>query len=122
VKRKRDGTKLAVFSGKEERLNRIIMLILEKQVLIPYDIWLRVKAIKGFRHTRHKTVCRRVQSLLEQGFITIKGKRDTKPSGSAHLYVLSIKGQAALKLSEKTMDEVLESATDEQLLKLIEAL
>jgi chromosome segregation and condensation protein ScpB len=63
-----------------------------------------------------------VQSLLEQGFIITKGQRDTKPSGVAQLYVISIKGQAALKLSEKTMDEVLKSATDEQLLKLIEAL
>ena len=63
-----------------------------------------------------------MQSLRQQSFIIVKGQRETKPSGVAQLYFLSLKGQAALKLSEKTMDEVLESATDEQLLKLIESL
>jgi len=113
---------LKVFSGKEAPLNYVIFFILLKKTMIPYDVWLSVKSIKGFRHKRYKTVCRRIQALHQQGWITVAGKRATKPSGSSSLFELTLKAKAALKFSEKTIDEYLQTASDEQLLKFIQAL
>jgi DNA-binding PadR family transcriptional regulator len=117
------GAKLEVFSGKKARLNRVILKTLEKKgALIPYDTWLLIKGIKGFRHAKHKTVCRRMQALERQRWITPKGTRPTKPSGDSTLYELTLKGKAALKLEEKSVDTFLQTAKDEQLQLLIAAL
>ncbi|MGD6933325.1 MAG: hypothetical protein ACQCN5_03875 [Candidatus Bathyarchaeia archaeon] len=116
------ANKLKVFSGKEAALNRVIFLMLLKKPLIPYDVWLSVKSIKGFRHTNYKTVCRRVRSLYQQGWITAVGIRATKPSGNGSLFELTLKGKAALRFSEQNIDDYLQTATDMQLLKFIEAL
>jgi hypothetical protein len=115
------GTKLKVFSGKEASLNLVILLILREKTLIPYDVWLLVKATKDFRHTPYKSVCRRMQALEQQSWITKSGKRLTKPAGVSDLYQLTLKAEAALRLAEKTIDGLLETATDEQLLHLIQA-
>ena len=123
ARKKSKGTPLRVFSGKEESLNRVMLQILkQKGALIPYDVWLIVKANKGFRHIEHKTVCRRMQALKQQGWVAQKGKRHTKPSGDGQLYELTLRGKAALRLDEKSIEEFLQTASDEQLLKLIEAL
>jgi hypothetical protein len=115
-------TKLEVFSGKEATLNHVIFLILLKKALIPYDVWLSVKSTKGFRHKSYKTVCRRIQALHKQGWIKVAGKRATKPSGTSSLFDLTLKAKAALRFSEKSLDDYLQTASDEQLLKFIEAL
>lgn len=122
VRKKLKGTKLKVFSGREESLNRIIFYILRRQALIPYDVWLSVKAIKGYKHTRYKTICRRMHVLAQQGWIAQTGKRPTRSSGHGQLYDLTLKGRAAFILGEKSIEVFLQVATDEQLLKLIEAL
>ncbi len=122
ARKKSKGTRLAVFSGKEASLNRVIFLILTKQALIPYDVWLSVRATKGFRHTPYRSICRRMQVLQHQGWLIKKGVRQTKPSGVSEFYEVTLRVKAALRLSEKSMDEFLQSATDEQLSKFIQAL
>jgi hypothetical protein len=116
------GSWLKVFSGKEATLNHVIFLILFKKSLISYDVWLSVKSIKGFRHTRYKTICRRIQTLHQQNWIKTLGSRATKASGNSPLYTLTLKAKAALKFSEQSIDEYLQKATDEQLTKFIEVL
>jgi len=90
--------------------------------MITYDIWLSVKSTKGFRHTRYKTVCRRIHTLHQQNWINITGSRATKASGNSPLYTLTLKTKAALKFSEQSIDDYLQKATDEQLSKFIEVL
>ncbi len=90
--------------------------------MIAYDVWLSVKSIKGFRHKNYKTVCRRIQALYQQGWLTVVGKRATKPSGNSPIFGLTLKAKAALKFGEKGIDEYLQTASDEKLLKFIEAL
>ena len=115
------GTKLEVFSGKEESLNRVMLQILkQKGALIPYDVWLIVKGIKGFRHRDAKTVYRRMEALERQGWITKVGNRPTQPGWPSELYEITLRGKAALKLDEKSIEEFLRTATDEQLLKFID--
>jgi hypothetical protein len=123
ARKKGKGTELSVFTGREALLNRVILKILEqKGALISYDVWLLVRAIKGFRHTERKTVYRRMQALERQSWITQKGTRPTQPGWDSELYELTLRGKAALKLDEKNIGTFLETAKDEQLHLLIAAL
>ena len=111
-----------MFKGREARLNRIISKILEsKSPLIAYDVWLQLRGIKGFRHIDSRTVYRRMQALEQQGWTAQKGTRPAKPGWDSTLYELTLKGKAALKLDEKSIEDFLRTATDEQLLKFIDS-
>jgi DNA-binding PadR family transcriptional regulator len=117
------GTKLEVFSGKQESLNRVICQIFErKSPLIAYDVWRQLKAIKGFKHIDSKTAYRRMDALEQQGLIAQKGTRLGKRGGDKILYELTLRGKAALRLDEKSIEKFLQTATDEQLLKFIDLL
>lgn len=119
---KSKGTRLQVFSGKEEARNRLILQILKdsKQPLIKYDIALLVRRVKGFRHTDKKTVYERVDELHEQRFIDIVGQRPTKPGWPSDLYVINRRGLTALDLDENSINDFLLNADDERLRKLSE--
>jgi DNA-binding PadR family transcriptional regulator len=114
------GTKLKVFSGKEARLNRVILLILHsKKLLAKYDIFLEIRKIKGFKHEDSKTIYRRIGALNKEGWIAQTGTRPAKVQGESMLYELTLKGEAALKLDEKNIEEFLKTATKDQLKKFI---
>jgi DNA-binding PadR family transcriptional regulator len=116
------GTRLKVFSGKEASLNRVILLILySKKLLAKYDVFLEIRNIKGFKHEDSKTVYRRMDALNQEGWIAQKGTRPAKVQGESILYEVTMKGKAALKLDQKSIEDFFQTATDEQLLKFIEA-
>jgi hypothetical protein len=122
ARKKGKGTRLLVFMGREATLNRVILQILEARgPLIPYDVCLQVRGVKGFRHTEFKTVCRRMQALEKQRWIAQKGTRLAQPGWDSTLYELTLRGRAALKLDEKSIDDFLQTANDEQLLKFIDS-
>jgi DNA-binding PadR family transcriptional regulator len=115
------GTRLQVFSGKEARLNRVLLKTLEwKSPLIAYDVWRQLKATKGFRGIDSKTVYRRMHALEQEGWIGQRGKRPAKVRGDSALYELTLKGKAALRIDEKGIEAFLETATSEQLAKFID--
>ena len=121
ARKKCKGTELEVFSGKQESLNRVICQIFEwKSPLIAYDVWRQLKAIKGFKRINSKTAYRRMEALEQQGLIGQKGTRLGKRGGDKILYELTLRGKAALRLDEKNIEEFLQTATDEQLLKFID--
>ena len=116
------GTRLKVFSGKEASLNRVILLILRsKKLLAKYDVYLEIRNIKGFKHKDSKTIYRRIEALSEEGWIAQKVTRPAKVQGESLLYELTLKGKAALKLDQKSIEDFPKTATDEQLQKFIEA-
>ena len=123
ARKKCGGTSLKVFSGKEATLNRVILLILfSGQLLAKYDLFLVVKSTKGFRSKDVKTIYRRVDFLESGGWIAKEGEKRTKPGWRSELYKITVKGKAALRLDQKSIEAFLENATDEQLAKLIELL
>jgi hypothetical protein len=123
ARKKPTGTPLKIFSGKEATLNRIIFLILcAKNPLASYDIYKEIRNIKGLRHTDSRTVFRRVQALENGGWISEKGTRPAKPGWDSAVHALSLKGQVALSLSKKNINDFLETASDEQLRMLLNAL
>jgi len=123
ARKKRKGTPLKVFSGKEATLNRVILLILYSgQLLAKYDLFLIIKNTKGFRHKDVRTVYRRVDVLEKGGWVVKEGEKITKPGWPSELYRITLKGKAALKLDQKNIEEFLENATDKQLSELIDLL
>lgn len=117
------GTPLKVFSGKEATLNRVILLILfSGRLLAKYDLFLVVKSAKGFRNKDVKTIYRRVDVLEKGGWIAKEGEKLTKPGWPSELYKITLKGKAALKLDQKSIEAFLENAADEQLATLIDLL
>ncbi len=77
--------------------------------------------MKGSRHLNSKTIYRRMNALICDGWISPKGIRPAKVQGESMLYDLTLKGKAALELDEKSVEDFLQTATDEHLLKFIEA-
>jgi DNA-binding PadR family transcriptional regulator len=117
------GTPLKVFSGKEATLNRITLLILlSEKMLAKYDLFLEIRRIKGFKNIDSKTVYRRLDVLNQEGWIEQKGTRPAKVIGESKLYDLTLKGKAALKLDQKSIEEFLNKSSDEKLAKLIDLL
>ena len=109
-----------MFKGREARLNRVIFRILDaRRFLTSYDIYLEIRRIKGFRHTKYPSVDRRMKSLQQQQhWITRKGTRRTKPGFDSPLYELSSKGQTAIEIDRVNMNEFLKNAKEELLLEL----
>jgi len=122
ARKKRKGTELSVFSGREESLNRVIFLILRsKKLLASYDVYKEIRGMKSFRHIDSRTVYRRMDELENQSWIRQKGTRPAQPGWDSALYELTLRGKAALKLDEKSIDDFLRKATDEQLLRFIDS-
>jgi DNA-binding PadR family transcriptional regulator len=92
-----------------------------KRALAKYDVFLEIRNIKGFKHEDSKTVYRRMDALNQEGWIAQKGTRPAKVQGESTLYEVTMKGKAALKLDQKSIEDFFQTATDEQLLKFIEA-
>ena len=110
-----------MFSGREKTLNRLILKILEKKSpLIAYEVWGQLKATKGLKHIDSKTAYRRMEALEEQGWIAQTGTRIGKRGGDKTLFELTLKGKAALRLDEKSIEEFLRIATEEELTKFID--
>ena len=79
TRKKCTGTPLKVFSGKEAKLNRIILPLVEKKALAKEDVFHILRITKGFRHKTSKIVCRRMDALNKDGFIGQK-EQDLAPS------------------------------------------
>lgn len=115
------GIKLKVFSGKQQKLNRLILQIFDRKgPLIAYDVWRFVVMTKDYGQTERKTVYDRVDALSKEGYLIQRGTRPTQPGWPSELYELTRKGKAALKADKKSMDQFLATATEEELQKFID--
>lgn len=123
AKNKHKGARLKVFSGREDRLNRVIFLILRHDgILTRYDLFKQIRIIKGFRHTKIQVVYRRVDALFQQGWLDTNGVRIAKAHFASPLYQLSERALAALEIDKTDLNELLNNASKVQLRKLIDAL
>ena len=115
------GIPLKVFSGKQAKLNRVILQIFDRKgPLIAYDVWRFVVMVKDFGQTERKTVYDRVDALSQEGYVIQRGTRPTQPGWPSELFMLTCKGKAALKADKKSMDRFLATASEEELQKFID--
>jgi hypothetical protein len=111
------GTPLKVFSGKQAKLNRVILVILlliKQGNLTKYETFLAVRRIKGFRHKTSGTVGRRMDALSKEDYIAKVGTKPSKIEGECDLFAITKKGKCALRLDNKSGDKFLDTASDEE--------
>ena len=116
------GTPLVVFSGKQAKLNRVILLLYRssKTPLTKYDIYKLIHNMKGYKHYDSRTVYRRLNALIGEGLIAKVGSRPGQVEGESVLYELTLYGKASLKGDERSMEVFLKTATAEELLKFLD--
>lgn len=123
VRKRGKGTELKVFSGREAKLNRVIFMILDsKKPLTSYDMYLEIRRIKGFRHTKWQSVDRRMKALCTQHWIVKDGARPAKAYFLSPLYTLSIRAQAALTLNKTDLNVFIQIAPENDLQIFVEVL
>jgi DNA-binding PadR family transcriptional regulator len=121
ARKKSEGTPLKVFSGKQAKLNRVILQTFDRKgPLISYDVWRFVVMIKDFGQIERKTIYCRVEALSQEGYIIQRGTRPTQPGWPSELFELTLKGKAALKADKKSMDQFFATASEEELQKFID--
>ncbi len=108
------GIPLRIFSGKQKKLNRIILPLLVKEALAKEDVFHVLRKTKGFRGTTSKTVCRRMDALSEGGYIAPSGKRPGAVQGECILYKTTRKGLVALRMDRRSGDDFLDKASEEE--------
>jgi hypothetical protein len=92
------------------------MVLDAKKLVASYDMFLKIRRIKGFRHTKYSSVDRRMKALQQQHWITRKGTRRTKPGSDSPFYELSSQGQTAIEIDKVNMNDFLKNAKEELLL------
>ena len=121
--REKGYCRLAVFKGREARLNKAIFRILaQKGPQTIYNIHKEVKTKKGLRYIRYASVNRRVRFLGDSGYIQKIGIKRTKAGFQASVYKLATKAYLALLLNSVNLDELLkqiDESTAEALLSNI---
>ena len=97
VRKKCKGTELAVFKGREAKLNRAILHILARQgPQTIYDIHRQVNFSKGLKRSRYANVNLRVRALNERGYLIKTGLKGTKAGFKATLFETTTKAHIAL--------------------------
>lgn len=87
-----------------------------------YDIFLAVRNIKGFRHSKRQNVDRRLKALHHQGWLKTQGTKTAKAHFQSPLYKLSIRAEAALELARKELDTFLLKAPEDQIEQFVKSL
>ena len=125
AKGKKRGAKLSVFKGREAKLNMAVFHILAlKGPLTAYDLHKEVKAQKSLKHTKYTNVLRRIKALEESGYIEKAGTRKIKthPHYQTNLYQLTPRAYLAILVNKTNLDEIIQKASNENILALIAAL
>lgn len=120
AQKKAKGTKLKVFSGREDKVNRAILQILSRnEALIKYDVHKQVAKQRGFKRTRYGSIKKRTKILEETGYLKRVGMRKTQPGSEGILYEITFKAYAAMKLDTITFEDLFDQMDEESALELL---
>ena len=115
--------RIAVFKGRDARLNKAIFWILAQQSpLTIYDTWRKLRVQKDFAYIPYNTVNRRVRALEEHGYVEKYGERKTKTGFTARLYQLTARAYLAMLLDDIDLDNFIEKAPNASIVGVIEAI
>ncbi|MEM3587069.1 MAG: hypothetical protein QXO71_07115 [Candidatus Jordarchaeaceae archaeon] len=112
--------RIAVFKGRDARLNKAIFWILAQQgPLTIYDIWRKLRTQRDFAYIPYNTANRRVRALEEHDYIEKSGERKTKTGFAAKLYQLTARAYLAMLLNRTNLDDFIEKAPDTNILNAL---
>ncbi|MBS7633809.1 PadR family transcriptional regulator [Candidatus Bathyarchaeota archaeon] len=115
--------RVAVFKGRDARLNKAIFWVLAQQdSLTIYDIWRKLRTRRDFTYIPYNTINRRVRALEEHGYIEKSGERKTKTGFTAILYQLTARAYLAILLDKIDIDNFIEKAPEASILSAMEAI
>ena len=98
---------LAVFKGREAKLNRAILQTLTKESSDTiYDIYRKITQTKTLE-TRYANVNTRVRALEETGYIRKIGVKETKAGFKANLYEATVRAYFAILVSSLDLDDLI---------------
>ena len=121
--KKGKGTELAVFKGREARLNRVIFqTFTHLGSKIIYDVHKRVLETKGFKHTRYANVNIRVRTLAETGYLRKIGLKRTKVGLEAVLFEITTRAYLALLLNTLNIDDLIGELDEPTALTLLSSI
>ncbi len=110
ARKKCKGTELAVFKGREAKLNRAIFEILAESLQTISNLQKQLSKQKGLSGVYYASLTKRIHVLKETGYI-----KEIKPTGyKASAYALRVKAYLATFLNSNSMQDVLDVATDEK--------
>ena len=117
------GTELAVFKGKEAKLNRAIMQTLaHNSPQTIYDIHKRIIQIRALKNTRYANVNTRAKTLEKAGFLRKTGSKETKAGFKATLYEATSRALFALLLSSIDLDVLIQELDEIATLTILSAI
>ena len=109
--------RIAVFRGREARLNKVIFWVLaQRSPLTIYDVWRKLRTQRDFAYMPYNTVNRRVRALEERGYVEKSGERKTKTGFAAKLYQLTTRAYLAMLLNRINLDDFVEKAPNDKIL------
>ena len=118
--KKRKGSELSVFKGRQARLNHAIFKALEDQSpMAIWDIFRQVTSIKGTKRTKYAVVNSRVKDLEAGNYLLKAGIRDTKQGNKTVLFRTTAKAKLALALTSKNIDDFLNEIDEEAASKIL---
>ena len=101
------GIELAVFKGREAKLNRAILQTLTKESPETiYDIYRKITQTKTLE-TRYANVNTRVRALEETGYIRKIGVKETKAGFKANLYEATARAYFVIIVSSLDLDDLI---------------
>ena len=109
-----------MFSGREAKLNKVILLILTQEY--PQSIrqvYKRVITLKDFDHTRYRVVNRRMKSLEKEGFIEQIITEKKSKWFVAKLFQPTIRAYTALVLEAVNYNALIQSTKEAELTALL---
>lgn len=120
ARKKREGSQLSVFKGREARLNRVILQRLTKES--PQTIWdlkNQITKNRSLKRTRYHNVNSRVKALERLAFVRKIGERATKAGSKAFLYEATPRAHFAMLLDSFCPDELIDKLSEETLLAVV---
>ncbi len=115
--------RLSLFKGREARLHRIILLILDRECCLNiWQVYKSVREIRGFRHLRYHVVNRRIRDLEQKRFIEVAKEKDSLQGQKVKYYQATTKAYLAFLLNAINLDQLLQSANDTDIITLLAAL
>lgn len=118
-KDKEESVKLSIFSGREAKLNRAVILAFgNNEKLSTRQIYQKIIQNKELRKTSYSTVNKRVRNLEQSGYLR-KASTKSRLGGLTNIYELRPKAYLAIFFDSNPIDHLLKDISDESALALL---
>ena len=108
MQKKRTGTELTIFKGREAKLNNAILktLSVDSPKTI-YDLHKQLACTRTLKRVRYGNVHTRVKALEKDGYVQKTGTKKTKSGFNAALYSITSRALFALLISSLDLNSLI---------------